>query len=229
MVLIYLRGNMRQFIVVIGGLLLALSSQAQELWLETGADAQFHKRMKAVVEQQLRFRDHLEEWRVNMTQVRLDYEVNSWMNIAGNYRYSIVHRKDNEHRLMGDLKLKHDLGESDWRVAYRLRYQFEWEADGEDHLYSLRNKLKFSKKLNKMVKTSFAGELFHVFSPELIPNRYRFTMGVETPLLDIFDFETFVRYQSEIEEAETIFGDEPDEATIIGISIHYKIPLAKHN
>ncbi len=220
---------MKQFALLIGFVTLSVCLQAQELWLGAGVKTDVSDRISLGVEDQVRFREYVEEWRMNLTQFGGEYSVLPWMKVGAKYRYSVVHRKDNEHRVMGDVKLKTDLGKSDWKVDYRLRYQFEWEADGEDHLYLLRNKVRFTKKFNKLLKTSYAGELFHAFSPEFLPNRYRLTAVVETRLLKIFDFETFVRYQREIEEAESTFGDEPDEATILGINLIYKIPLSKKN
>lgn len=220
---------MKQLSLLLFFLVVVTIVQAQELWLGAGVKTDVSERVSASAENQIRFREYVEEWRLNLTQFGGSYTILPWMEVAGKYRYSLVHRKDNEHRLMGDVKLKTDVGKSDWKIDYRLRYQFEWEADGEDHLYQLRNKIRFTKKFNKLLKTSYAGELFHAFSPDFLPNRYRLTATVETRLLKIFEFETFIRFQREIEEAETTFGDEPDQATILGMNISYKIPLPKNN
>lgn len=220
---------MKNLLSILFVCLLALSSFGQELWLGAGVKADLGERFSGSVENQVRFTDYVEEWRLDLTQFGAEYKVLPWVEIAGKYRHTVVHRKDNEHRVMGDVKLETDLGDSDWEVGYRFRCQTEWEVDREDYSSLVRNKISVSNKFNKLLKTSYSAELFHGLSPEFSTNRYRLTAAVETRLLKLFDLETFIRYQSEVEEAEVNFGNEPDKGTIIGLTLTYKFDLLQNN
>jgi len=203
------------------GWLIAPGLQAQELWLEATGKAQLTNRLEASLEEQLRFRDHVTEWRTYLNQLGMSYAISDAFGIKGNYRYGSIHRKENEHRFAFDVKYKRKAKERDWVFTYRMRVQHEWEVDGTNELTGFRNKLEFKNNFNKLAKPFVSGELFHIWDPQLTANRYRLTLGLQSRIFNVIQLETYVRYQADIETEEEDFGNIPDRSVIVGISLSY--------
>lgn len=203
----------------------AFNTQAQELWLGGEAGVKLTNRWEVEAEQNLRTRENVTEWRKSLSELGASYEVFQFLELKAKFRHSVLHRKVNEQRVSGDIKLKTDVLKSDWKLSYRFRYQYEWKVDHSNDLAGIRNELELKFGYEKELQPYFSFETFH-FLEDADDMKYRLTVGAKMEWIDNFTVNLAYRYQRNIPQF-TEFGDEPDQTGIVSIGIGYKFDARK--
>ena len=161
----------------------------------------------------------MEEWRMLFTEAGAKYELTNFIDIGGSYRFTTVHRKNNEHRITGELKLKTDVFESDWKVNYRFKYQYEWKVGETKDLVAYRNRFGIQYKLEDGFQPYLTYEHFYI--PEDSDEaKFRVKAGIETELNKLVKLNVCYLYQKSFFQAQE-FGDEPKQSSAIKIALSY--------
>lgn len=212
----------------IGGLFSpALQAQQKDagLWTSIGLEVKVAKKLKALVCQEVRFKENITELGTYITDAGLDYKINKYLQVAVNYRFMQNRRVDDfyspRHRFYVDLKLQKKFKPFD--LHFRTRLQDEYAdigraSDGGIAEYYSRNKFSLKLDIDKPIKPYLSLELF---SPLNYPCTYTFdnircSLGVEYALFKHHNFDLFYMIQKELQVSD------PVTDFIIGMGYLYK-------
>ncbi len=215
-----MRANFPYRFAIIGFLLFSFfEAEAQQLWTSIEANYKATKKWKFSLEESYRTNDYLEEWRILFTEVGAKRELTDYLDVGASYRFTTVHRKNNEHRITGELKLKTDVFDSDWKVDYRFKYQYEWKVGETNELLAYRNRFGIQYKLEDEFQPYASYEHFYI--PEDRDDiKYRIKFGIETELSKELKLDVCYLYQRSFFQAQE-FGDEPKHSSAIKLALSY--------
>lgn len=204
---------------IVGLIVIVLASvlplRGQDIW--TGINLSFQATEKASLELKNQFRTESlfdnDDDQV-FSQFGVKYKLLEKLKIRGFYRFTAELSEENRTRVGGDLLYSANLGKSDFKFSYRLRYQYSRKhkevVESQD---ALRNKLAILYKFDKLAKPYFSMEHFHLLDRSESP-AMRFTLGLESKIMSAASLSVFYR----IENDEELFN-------IIGLVL--KIKLSK--
>lgn len=129
---------------ILGGAVLAIAliaapattahADETQLWTEAGVDVGLHRRWSLVLNQNVRFDDHVSRVGSVMPEADLRYAPAGWIRFGAGYRYR--YERDNagefqhRHRIHADVRLRLRLEMLD--AWYRLRWQEQFRREADD-------------------------------------------------------------------------------------------------
>ncbi len=209
-------------------LLLAIATSAQEfpkkktdirLWTGGTVKIEFTKDFRLEVEQQYRIEDTISKFESSFTEVGVRYEFTKWFDAKMQYRYSVNEKERNNTRWSLDLSAEYDIDDFPVDLQYRFRFtDSKVDFTGEKSTY-VRNRFGLDWNMSKLVDPYLEYELFYKLNDNNEFRGHRLTFGLEWKLSDEADFETFWRFEDEINV------DDPKRQYIIGLMVSYDIEL----
>ena len=185
-----------------------------ELWTGLEINKKITSKVKLILGQQIRLKDHFSEFHKTFTNLSLSYKIRPLVDLLSSYRY-IIYDDKNKIRINFDSKINFNyLFLSD----YRFRLQHEFDDGGQLEEILSRNKLTLELPIfGKILPYSFF-ESFHVFEENLFfLNEYRIGIGIKHKLSKNHSLKTYYVYKGEIENKET------ESTGILGIKYEYDL------
>ncbi len=191
-------------------------------WNEISLEKDLSKKASVSFEQDFRFQNNATLFKDHITEVGGQYKITKAFRIGGSYRYThtidLENGNQHEHRLSLEAIAKHKLQR--FELAYKLRYQLNFEQFDQNRWHYLRN--KFTVKYN-LPKTSLLPFVEYEFSYSLNNpyknsiDKHRFSLGFEYGLSKNIDVFSFYRIQLDREYFRT-----PSNKYILGLGASFQ-------
>jgi hypothetical protein len=199
----------------------ALADETQ-LWTEAGVEFELWRRWSAVLNQNVRFDDHVSRVGAVMPEADLRYRPAGWLRLGVGYRYA--YERDNagefrqRHRIHAEVRPRLRLEVLD--AWYRLRWQEQFRRQADDGTrtrHVLRNQLGVQWTDWELMEPYASAETFHrLDEPDagVVLNKLRLVAGVER---DFDDHALGTYYGLEVMQ----YDPEDPRVHIVGVKYQY--------
>jgi hypothetical protein len=196
------------------------------LWTSFSFEAKVVKKMTASLEQGFRFNENISELGQIYTEAGVDYKLSKHFGVAASYRFIQKRQVEDYYSYINrfSFAVKYEKKWKPYQLKFKSSLQDEYAdigraPDGGIPEYYWRNKLSFSREMDKPYSPYISAELF---SPLNYPRTYlfdnvRITAGVEYAFTKHHKIELYYMIQKEINVSY------PETDFILGFGYAYKL------
>ncbi len=186
------------------------------LWLGASAEKKVMKKLDISFEQQVRFKQNMQQFNSSLSEVGLSYKLAKKVKIAGIYRYT-VRRKTNSHRLSSHIQYKQRIKPLKLNVSGRIKYQYDFTHLDYEQVLRPKVKLTYSRKKYDF-EPFIANEWFYELDNRGNQfERFRITTGCNYHLHKQHDLSLFYTLQ------QALNVPNPSQEHIFGINYSFNL------